>query len=299
MTRVDDAAGAVYEGLRALEVRRYLCAMWIVCGELRAVYEDRLSARESVLMASTLQVVRDVVIRGEATADAARDAAGLSRQWGVMTSEREAGVMPGQWNAWMVFRDLASEITLSVPRYESAERVDLAATDRWREHLPGSLADDPDEEVDDSSPMARTLAFLTRAIAGVAGLSEARLREAGWDPALVQEEIFGKPPVSLAQTGLHGLPSGDLGAWSASRSREEGGHAEDSTPDCVRFRLPAFRSPALLCPSSSSGRRWRNSAIRARRTGLPASSGFAAIPAGGVWRRILRSGRDNERSVFR
>ena len=193
--RVDDVTGAVYEGLRTLDMRRYLCAMWIVCGELRAVYEDRLSAAERELMASTLHVVSDVVIRGEARG-VARDAERLSRQWNVMTTEREAEVMPGQWNTWMVFRDLASEVTATRPRYESAERVDLAATDRWREHLPGPLLDDPDEEIDDSTPMARTLAFLEQAVVGVAGLPDKRLREVGWDPVRVQEEIFGEPSVS-------------------------------------------------------------------------------------------------------
>jgi hypothetical protein len=189
--RVYYAADAVYLGLRSLDARRYLCAMWIVCGALRSVYEDRLSAGESALMASTLRVVRDVVIRGEATADAVAGAARLSEQWYEMTSEREAEVMPGQWNTWVVFRDLASEITGAGPRYESAERVDLAATDCWREHLPGPLLDDVDEEADDSSPMALTLAFLELAVAGTAGLPEERLREMGWDPVLVQAEISG------------------------------------------------------------------------------------------------------------
>jgi len=193
--RVEDAAGAVYEGLRALGWRRYLCAMWIVSGELRAVHEDRVSAAEGMLMASTLRLVRDVVVGGEAVAGAVSDAASLYGQWNVMTSEWSADVMPGQWNTWMVFRDLAGEVAAVGPRYESAERVDLAATDRWREHLPGPLLDDPGEEVDDASPVARTLAFLERAVAGVAGLSEAQLSEAGWDPVLVQEEIFGESPV--------------------------------------------------------------------------------------------------------
>jgi len=189
--RVQDAADAVYLGLRSLDARRYLCAMWIVCGALRSAYEDRLSADESVLMASTLRVVRDVVISGEPTADAVAGAARLSEQWYQMTTEREAEVMPGQWNTWVVFRDLASEITGVAPRYESAERVDLAATDRLREHLRGPLLNDPDEEADESSPMAHMLAFLELAVAGTAGLPEERLRDLDWDPSQVQAEISG------------------------------------------------------------------------------------------------------------
>jgi hypothetical protein len=91
----------------------------------------------------------------------------------------------------VVFRDLASEITGAGPRYGWAERVDLAATDRRREHLPGALLDDVDEEADGSSPMALTLAFLELAVAGTAGLPEERLREMGWDPFLAQAEISG------------------------------------------------------------------------------------------------------------
>jgi len=82
-------------------------------------------------------------------------------------------------------------ITGASPRYESAERIDLAATVRWREQPPGPLLDDADEEADDSSPIALTLAFLELAVAGTAGLPEERLREMDWDPFLVQAEISG------------------------------------------------------------------------------------------------------------
>jgi hypothetical protein len=72
--------------------------MWIVCGALRSAYEDRLSTDERALMASTRCIVRDVVIRGEATDNAGAGAARLSEQWYEMTSEREAEMMPGQCN---------------------------------------------------------------------------------------------------------------------------------------------------------------------------------------------------------
>lgn len=41
--------------------------------------------------------------------------------------------------------------------------------------------------------MARTLAFLEQTVVGLAGLPQARLWEAGWDPALVHEVFFGGP----------------------------------------------------------------------------------------------------------
>lgn len=193
--RVDDATTAIYDGLLALDSRRYRCAMWIVCGGLRSVYEDRLSAAEDALMASTLDLVRNVVIHGEVAASTARGATDLSGRWTAMTLKEEAHVMPGQWNTWAVFRDLASEIARTVPEYEAAGRVDLAATDRWREDLPGPLWEDPDEEIDELSPMARSLAFFMQVVAGVAELPDTRIRSVGWDPLQVREMIFdGSPP---------------------------------------------------------------------------------------------------------
>jgi hypothetical protein len=188
--RVQDATDAVYNGLRTLDLRRYLCAIWIVCGGLRAIYADRLSAAEGALMTSTLDAVRDVAIQGNVAPGTARRTADLSAQWAAMASEGPTGVKPGQWNTWLVFRDLASEIAGTSERYAAAERVDLAATDRWREGHPGPLRDDPDEEVDELSPMARSLAFLLRAVGGVAELPETGMVEVGWDPLLVQEMIF-------------------------------------------------------------------------------------------------------------
>jgi len=204
VVRVQDTTDAVYDGLRALDPRRYLCAMWIVCGGLRAIYSDRLTTAEGALMTSTLNTVRDVVIQGDAAPGTARHAADLSAQWAAMTSQwaamplgNTAKVMPGHWNTWMVFGDLAGEIAGVSGRYEAAERVHLAATDRWREGRPGPLLDDdPSEEASELSPMGRSLAFLQRAVGGVAGLSETGMAEAGWDPLLVQEMIFaGAPPV--------------------------------------------------------------------------------------------------------
>lgn len=191
--RVEDAADSIYEGLRAMDWRRYLCAMWIVCGELRTVYDDRWSAAERSLMTSTLQVVREAVMAGRVPDEVSGQAADLSERWQVFTSEHEDEVMPGQWNAWMVFRDLAAEVAGSSWRYEAAERVDLAATDRWRESFtrPGPIRDDPDEEADDASPMARMLSLLQRVVKGVAGVPEELMRREGWDPVNLQNRLLG------------------------------------------------------------------------------------------------------------
>ena len=189
--RVEDTADSIYEGLRALGWRRYLCAMWIVCRELQAVYEAQVSDTERSLMAATLDAVREAVMGGENTAGIAERAADLRGLWQVMASERQDEVMPGRWNTWAVFRDLAGELAGTDPRYEATERIDLAATDHWREPRSGPIYDDPDEEVDDSSPMARTLSRLVRAVAGVTGMAELGMREAGWDPVSVRVRLFG------------------------------------------------------------------------------------------------------------
>lgn len=191
MIRVEDVADSIYKGLRALDWRRYLCAMWIVCGELRTVYDDRWPDAERSLMASTLEMVREVVMAGRATAEVSNRAADLSGRWQVMTDQDEDKVMPGQWNTWVVFRDLAAEVAGTGERYEATERVDLAATDRWRESWEGPIYDDPDEEVDDSSPMARVVTLLDRAVTGVAGMPESGMREEGWDPASVRARLLG------------------------------------------------------------------------------------------------------------
>lgn len=189
--RVQGVADLIYNGLCGLGWRRYLCAMWLVCGELRSVYDDRWTDAERSLMASTLEVVRGAVMTGRVTEALSSRAEDLSRQWRVKTVAYQDEVLPGQWNTWVVFRDLAAEIAGTSKRYEAAERVDLAATDRWRETRQGPvLQDDPDEEIDDVSPMGRVLTVLDRSVTGVAGMPESDLREAGWDPANVRTRLF-------------------------------------------------------------------------------------------------------------
>jgi hypothetical protein len=129
-------------------------------------------------------VIRTVAQSGQVTAEVSGQAAGLYGRWEAMVRQDENRVMPGQWNAWVVYRDLMAEVAGSVPQYEAAERVSLAVTDRWREssfERPVPIYEDPDEEVADSSLMAQVLARLDGIVAGVAGMSEPRLRAEGWD----------------------------------------------------------------------------------------------------------------------
>lgn len=187
--RVWDTEESVYNGLRALDWRRYLCAMWILCGELRTLYEGWLEDAERSLMASTLELVRDGVIVGEVTADMARTAAKLSARWQAWLAERSCGlpfVDSGQWNAWVVFADLTAEVAGTCKRYEATERLDNAATERWREIQGRARFIDPDEEIDDASPMAQTLSLFQHVVAGVGQMPESR-----WDPVEVRARLLG------------------------------------------------------------------------------------------------------------
>jgi hypothetical protein len=184
-----DAKKSIYDGLRALPRRRYLCAMWILGGEVRSLYEDRLTAEERSLMTSTLEVVREVSSTGEATTGAAGRAAELADTWMelIIRREDEAQVLPGHWNAWAVFASLAEEIAGKAPPGEGTERLANAATERWREPYPGRARRlDPGEEVDDSSPMARTLAAFQRVVTAISDMPESEL-----DPAAARARILG------------------------------------------------------------------------------------------------------------
>jgi hypothetical protein len=139
-------------------------------------------------MASTLESVREVVVAGEVTADLARGAAELSARWEALFTERDGDpfVLGGQWNAWVVFADLTAEVAGTRKRYEATERLDNAATMRWREPLGRARRIDPDEEIDDASPMAQTLSLFERVVAGIAQMPKSK-----WDPATVRTQLLG------------------------------------------------------------------------------------------------------------
>jgi hypothetical protein len=168
--------------------------MWILCGELRELYADRLTGAEGSLMASTLEMVRDVVIVGEVTTDMARAAAKLSARWQAWLAERPCAlpwVDSGQWNTWVVFADLTAEVAGTCKRYEATERLDNAATERWRELQGRARFIDPDEEIDGASPMARTLSLFRRVVTGVTEMREAGMRKTQWDPVKIRMHLLG------------------------------------------------------------------------------------------------------------
>src|ERR1700722_6872734 len=186
--RVKDAEHSIHSGLRGLAWRPYLAAMWILCGELQSLYAEELGDAERPLMASTMDLVRDVAIAGETTALADR-AAELADAWNRLRDIREeedrlsalAGdTSPRLIGVWLTFEALTQEIAGLSGRYDGAEWVAEATTDRWRIEDPGQTGPiwmNPDETADDASPVARTLTTFERVIAGVAAA-----RDYDWDP---------------------------------------------------------------------------------------------------------------------
>lgn len=80
--RVADAKHSVFSRLKALPWHTsYLAAMWVLCGELQSLYADCIDADEIPLMASTMDLVREVITVGGSQQAGAR-AAELTEAWG-------------------------------------------------------------------------------------------------------------------------------------------------------------------------------------------------------------------------
>lgn len=185
--RVDEAGRSIRLGLVALSWRpSYLAAMWILCGELQSLYAAWIEDDEVLLMASTMDLVREVVIAGESPQAAGR-AWELSAAWEPVMDAREPEAPGGLLNVLEIFRSLALEIAEpSGGRYDSANWVLNAVEDRWREwDDQGPVYLDPDEQADDASPMAQTLARFGRVISGVAAWPGP-----DWDPVRIRAHIL-------------------------------------------------------------------------------------------------------------
>jgi len=157
--------------------------MWILGGELQSLYEPWISD-EVPLMASTLDLVREVAIAGESPQAAAR-ALELEESWdpaiGTPNDEAPAGLV----NAFSVFQGLALERADQAGRYDyySANWVGNAAENRWRDlDDPGPL----DGQADDSSPMAQTFTLFRRIVSEVAAHKGPET-----DPVRIREQILG------------------------------------------------------------------------------------------------------------
>jgi len=169
---VGDAEDSVYQGLQSLPWRVYLVAMWILCGELQTLYAPWIHEADRPLMASTMDLIRDVVIVGESDGTARRGRE-VARAWGrVIRTRDSAAVSGGLLNAWGTFEGLAQEIGGLAGRGAGAQWVMDAATERWRDwDRPGPIWVNQElaEEVIKSSPMGQTLAVFDRVVTRVVG----------------------------------------------------------------------------------------------------------------------------------
>ena len=199
--RVRDAEDAVYDGLRQLGWRPYLAAMWILCDQLRSLYAEEYAGDEGTLMASTLDLVREVVLSGQSrgqcggSGELAGRAAALETAWTRLRDDHEddTGVSTGLVYAWATFTGLVQEITGTAgpDRHDdAAEFVTQAVTERRPEPGPGQggpvWINDPGELADDASPVARTLALFERVVAEIPAATAA-----GWDPVHLRAQILG------------------------------------------------------------------------------------------------------------
>ena len=177
--RTRDAENAIYDGLRALEWYRYLAAMWIICGELRDLYADRLTESERSLLADSLAAVRIAVLDHQVSDSAASDATALNVAWEQLIPDQTVppdqlgALRPGHWNMRVVLADLVGEIAGTCRRYQATERIHHAAGMRFEEKpRPGGrpIRRRPDEQIDDASPRARMLSRIQAIVTGAAQL---------------------------------------------------------------------------------------------------------------------------------
>ena len=186
--KVRDVRKSIYDGLCAMEWYRYLRAMWMICGELADLYSDRAGDLDQPVITATLGLIRSVAVSENVSEESSRLARDLDTRWQQIIDDGEDKVFPGQWNMWMVYGMLASEIAGGCHPHFAAERVNHALTKRFMER-PRTDGQNirlvkPAEEIDDGSPMGLLLARVQGVVAGVA-----RMPDAIKDPAVAREQL--------------------------------------------------------------------------------------------------------------
>ena len=177
----------IYLRLMAKPRRTYLVAMWILCGDLRELYAPWTSAGEEPLMASTIDLVRDVAIGGE-TGETATRALDLAEAWEAFRRAHWAEAPGGLVNTWTTFAGLAAEIGGLAGEGAGAQWVINAAEARWRDwSRPGSILVNTEhaEELIEYSPLGQTFEVFYRVVTRVS-----RLVSPEWDPVRIRAELF-------------------------------------------------------------------------------------------------------------
>jgi hypothetical protein len=134
MATLGDAKDSIYRGLRSLPRQPYLVAMWILGGELQALYAPWTDDEVTSLMASAMDLVREAAISGESN-EVAWKGLELAHAWQPVIEAKDAvpGVPGALLNAWATFEGLAQEIGGLSGRYDGANWATLAAAERWRD----------------------------------------------------------------------------------------------------------------------------------------------------------------------
>ena len=150
---------AVYDELRAMEWYRYLCAMWMIGGELLQIYDDRMDDSERHAVVATIDLMYACAKSVKVSAESSEAGRELGVEWDRIIDEGENSALPSQLAMWLVFCMLAAEISGESPRNSAVEQVNSALTERFREkpRVDGRRniqVIDPAEEIDDDSPMA-------------------------------------------------------------------------------------------------------------------------------------------------
>jgi hypothetical protein len=91
---VGDAEDSVYQGLQSLPWRVCLVAMRILCGELQTLYAPWIHEDDVPLTASTMDLIRDVVMVGESDVTARRGRE-LARARGRVIRARDSAAVSG------------------------------------------------------------------------------------------------------------------------------------------------------------------------------------------------------------
>jgi hypothetical protein len=164
-----DVKYTIYTSLADMEWNRYLAVMWILCRELRDMYADELTADEDRLMVSTLDLVNDTILRGNAKASRARGAV-LTKSWEQTTQSLEDSASPGRLNIWSTYTGLCRDVGRPRDPYAAAHWIGNAV-EQWR-RLPEAdvVPKGAAREISDSSPVAKMMRRFMDAIKIVSDL---------------------------------------------------------------------------------------------------------------------------------
>jgi hypothetical protein len=137
--------------------------MWMICGELQALYRERPLGQVRLLESSTLDLVRQVALTPHVWPDVVVSAGELHRRWeDVMPALDRVGV--GESHMWQVFADLCGEIAGVFRQHMASEWVTTAATQIWVEQSQPPdqpmLINNLDEEAADGGPLEQGLTRL-------------------------------------------------------------------------------------------------------------------------------------------